>query len=101
MSLFIIQCLTLSLSLGIIYIVLKWYKFGFIKRMMPQVSDSEDEQNPSLAMFYHRHNIIRFLLLADMIAFDVFVYFFFDYNGALYLAIMLLLCMPFLYTKKG
>ena len=70
---FYIQILSLALSLIAIYACLKWLRNN---------------------AFY------RIYLWAVALVVDVVVYFVYNYTGAGYLAIMLLVCIPFIFRKK-
>lgn len=97
---FIIQCLSLAVSLLTIYIVLKWYKFSFIEKSKPVISEDETDNNGELKSYYRRNNLYRLAWILAALFVNAIAYFFAHYNGAAYLAIMLLLCLPFIYCRK-
>ena len=71
--LFYIQIFSLALSLIAIYACLKWLR---------------------------NNTLYRISLWAVALVVDVVVYFVYNYTGAGYLAIMLLVCIPFIFRKK-
>ena len=71
--LFYIQIFSLALSLIAIYVCLKWLR---------------------------NNTLYRISLWAVALVVDVVVYFVYNYTGAGYLAIMLLVCIPFIFRKK-
>ena len=71
--LFYIQIFSLALSLIAIYACLKWLR---------------------------NNALYRISLWAITLLIDAVVYFVYDYTSAGYLAIMLLLCIPFIFRKK-
>ena len=71
--LFYIQIFSLALSLVAIYACLKWLR---------------------------NNALYRISLWALALVVDAVVYFAYEYTGAGYLAIMLLLCIPFIFRKK-
>lgn len=71
--LYYIQIFSLALSLITIYACLKWLR---------------------------NNALYRISLWAVTVLIDAVVYFVYDYTGAGYLAIMLLLCIPFIFRKK-
>ena len=71
--LYYIQIFSLALSLVAIYACLKWLR---------------------------NNALYRISLWAVTLLIDAVVYFVYDYTGAGYLAIMLLLCIPFIFRKK-
>ena len=72
--LFYIQIFSLALSLVAIYACLKWLR---------------------------NNALYRISLWALALVVDAVVYFVYEYTGAGYLAIMLLVCIPFIFRKKG
>ena len=71
--LFYIQIFSLALSFIAIYACLKWLR---------------------------NNTLYRISLWAVALVVDVVVYFVYNYTGAGYLAIMLLVCIPFIFRKK-
>ena len=71
--LFYIQIFSLALSLIAIYACLKWLR---------------------------NNTLYRISLWTVALVVDVVVYFVYNYTGAGYLAIMLLVCIPFIFRKK-
>ena len=71
--LFYIQIFSLALSLIAIYACLKWLR---------------------------NNTLYRISLWAVALVVDVVVYYVYNYTGAGYLAIMLLVCIPFIFRKK-
>ena len=72
--LFYIQIFSLALSLVAIYACLKWLR---------------------------NNALYRISLWALALVVDAVVYFVYEYTGAGYLAIMLLVCIPFIFLRKG
>lgn len=71
--LFYIQIFSLALSLITIYACLKWLR---------------------------NNALYRISLWAIALVVDAVVYFVYEYTGAGYLAIMLIICIPFIFRKK-
>lgn len=92
---FYLQCTLLAFSLLIIYISLKWYNFPFVSKEEEKMDDSVLHQQ-----WVKKQNLIRFALILVGIIINAFQYFVWDYVGAAYLGIMLLLAIPFVFAKR-
>lgn len=92
---FYIQTVLLALTLIAMYVCLKWYNFPFIARKEAEKTAPADHQK-----WVKKQNMIRFFILLAAIVVNACEYFLMDYVGGGYLAIMSLLCLPFVFTKR-
>ena len=92
---FYVQNILLALTLIAMYVCLKWYNFPFISRKEAEITAPAEHQQ-----WVKMQNIIRFFILIAAIIINACEYFLMDYVGGGYLAIMALLCLPFVFTKR-
>lgn len=87
---FYIQIFVLCFTLLDIYVCLKWNKFPFVENRSRQITDENE-----LKKFNCRQSLIRICLIVLGIIIDALAYYLADYSSAMYLGIMLMLCLPF------
>lgn len=90
---FYLQCLSFAATLLAIFLVLKWYNFSFIRKQEAAITDEAD-----LKYWRKRQNRLRFIIWIIALIIDEYVYFTYDYQGALYLGCMLLVSGVFLFN---
>lgn len=93
-STYILSTISIFLSLGIIYIALKTFKFSFISKSLQK---NKKEQQLRI---YIKWNIIRYILLLGIIIFDLFVYFYTSNKSGLFCAIITLISATFCYPTE-
>lgn len=89
------QIAAIAISLLLMYAALKWFHFGFIQKKAQSFTAPVDRRK-----FIRKQCELRFILLAVAIIVDILVYLFANYETALWLCLMVVLCMPFVVATK-
>ena len=92
---FYLHTFILAITLSAIYICLKWHHLPMISKREREISDPDSRRE-----WIKRQDVIRLLIIILVIVINIMGYCLWDYNGSAYLAIMSLLCLPFIITKK-
>ena len=86
-TMYIIQMVMILLTLGLVPFALRLFKFGFVRRQLA----AQREQ----ALL--RWGLVRISILGSLLIINTILYYIYAYEPAFgYLAVMVLLCMPFI-----
>ena len=92
---FYLHTFILVLTLSAIYICLKWYHLPMVSKREREISDPDSRKE-----WMKRQDVIRLLIIVSVIVVNVLGYYLWEYNGSAYLAIMSLLSLPFIITRR-
>ena len=86
-----LQIATFAITLAIIFIAVKWFHLGFVTNPAKRISDPAMRR-----MYVNKQSKVRLAVVLLTILFDSLIYFFYDYTGAGYLALMVVMTFPFI-----